>query len=203
MKPLMLLLLFVSSQCIAQKTPPQSTGKAVTKGDCSPSVTGSNNNFRFSCGVGKEQGEQIIALLNQLLASNDTSQVIVKLNEILKRTNPNGTVTTYDCQGNMRQVTESTGRHLASAGRPYEFLQPMIDLYNANRFSELLNACLVQIQLKSEWLTPRLLCGTAYQAMGDHVNAKKMLDEYDANVGPAYDDEACRFFSTQLRSNLK
>jgi hypothetical protein len=200
MKKTMLLLLLLTTPCIAQK--PTSAGSAKTSGDCSPSVTGSNNNFKFSCGVGKEQGEQIVALLNRLLATNDTSQVIVKLNEILKRTNPNATVTTYDCQGNMRSDTQSTGQFMMNRGSPGEYLEPMLTLYNTGQFSKLLTECLAQIQLKPEWLTPRLFCGWAYGAMGDRVNAKKMLDEYDASFGPAYNDHVCLVLSARLHSSL-
>jgi hypothetical protein len=64
----------------------QSIGNAKTTGDCSPAVTGSNNSFHFSnCGIGKEQGKQIIALLNQLLAKHDVETVIKKLDELEKR----------------------------------------------------------------------------------------------------------------------
>ena len=81
MKLSIMLLLAFTVPCVAQ-IPAGPTSKAETKGDCSPSVTGNNNNFKFSCGVGKDQGKQIIALLNKLLAHNDIATVIAKLNDM-------------------------------------------------------------------------------------------------------------------------
>ena len=79
MKLSVILLLGLTASCVVQSQT-TATGKVTTKGDCSPAVTGNNNSFKFSCGVGKEQGEQISALLKKLLAHNNISAVIAKLN---------------------------------------------------------------------------------------------------------------------------
>lgn len=80
--------------CCAQTT----TGKAETAGACSPAVSGNNNKLTITCsGVGKEQGQKILAILNKILANQlDTEQVMAKLDEISKSVNrptqsaPNG-----------------------------------------------------------------------------------------------------------------
>jgi hypothetical protein len=87
-------LMLMALPCCGQTT----TGKAETAGACSPAVSGNNNNLTITCsGVGKEQGQKILAILNKMLANHlDTEQVMAKLDEILKTINrptqnaPNG-----------------------------------------------------------------------------------------------------------------
>jgi YD repeat-containing protein len=201
-KSILLMLTLFTIPCVAQK-PSTSPPGVATKGDCSPAVTGNNNNFKFTCGVGEEQGKQIIALLNRMLAKDNTSVVIEKLNELLKRTNPNGTITTYDCDGGKRTQTLSTGSTVADVPAPGELIQPMLNLYNAHQMTALLTECQTQIASKPEWLTPRLFCGLGYVGLHDIANAKQMLDYYDANVGPAYDAPFCQEASTWLHTKIK
>jgi hypothetical protein len=205
MKRMLLISLFLSATCLAQK-PPTSSGGATTKGECSPAVTGNNNNFKFSCGVGQEQAKQIIALLNQLLASNNTSEVIAKLNELLKRTNPNQTVKTYQCDGQWMNVGPAPGVGSMMEMGGLEDIVPvfneMLRLNNARQYPQLLKESLAQIDSKPEWLTPLLFAGLAYTGMGDLQKAKSMLSEFDSKTGAAYDDGACKEMSTFLHNKL-
>lgn len=77
--------MLVALPCCAQTT----TGKAETKGACSPAVAGSNNKITITCsGLGKEQGQKIVSILNRILANQlDTEQVMAKLDELSKTTN--------------------------------------------------------------------------------------------------------------------
>ena len=52
-------LLFATS-CISQTA---ATGKAESYGLCSPAVSGSQNTFTISCGIGEEQGKKVLANL--------------------------------------------------------------------------------------------------------------------------------------------
>ena len=67
---------------MGQKT---STGPAETSGPCSPAVTGNNNTFNITCGIGQEQGRKMLSILNKILASQiDPDAVMAKLDEIQK-----------------------------------------------------------------------------------------------------------------------
>ncbi len=80
MKSCLVMFLLVAVSCWSQST----TGKASTSGVCSPAVTGSNNQFRITCeGIGKEQGQTILAILNKILAEHiDLSAVMQKLDDM-------------------------------------------------------------------------------------------------------------------------
>ncbi|MEX2302063.1 MAG: hypothetical protein WD733_14080 [Bryobacterales bacterium] len=73
-------LILLSTVALAQETV---TGPATTKGTCSPANTGHITTFTFVCGIGKEQGEQMLRILNRILAEQlDPSIVMEKLDEI-------------------------------------------------------------------------------------------------------------------------
>src|SRR5271165_3672508 len=62
----------------------QTTGTAETKGSCSPANTGSNNTFTITCGIGKEQGAELLRIVNRILANQtDLKQFNDKLEQIL------------------------------------------------------------------------------------------------------------------------
>jgi hypothetical protein len=77
----LILILFVAIPCWSQTT---TTGKAETKGPCSPAVTGSNNQFTINCqGITKKQGEQFLKILNKIAQSQlDPNEVMKKLDDI-------------------------------------------------------------------------------------------------------------------------
>jgi hypothetical protein len=61
------------------------TGSAATRGSCSPANTGDRNVFNITCGIGKEQGDKMLGILNQILASQlDPTAVMAKLDELKK-----------------------------------------------------------------------------------------------------------------------
>jgi hypothetical protein len=59
------------------------TGAAVTSGTCSPANTGNQNTFNITCGIGKEQGQKLLNLLNQVLAKQLNPDIVAaRLDEI-------------------------------------------------------------------------------------------------------------------------
>jgi YD repeat-containing protein len=197
-KLLVYVLLIGAGCCVAQES-----NNANSSGQCSPPVAGNNNTVTITCGIGVQRAREMQAILNKILANQlDSAAVIEKLNELLRRTNPNGAVVTYDCDGNSRTTTP--GSTMAHVDLPRQNVQLMMNLSSANRASDLLKECLSEIQQKPEWLTPRLFCSNAYLALGDLAHARQMLDDYNASVGPAYTgDPLCRDLSSFLQSHLK
>jgi hypothetical protein len=61
----------------------QTTGKANASGPCSLANTGDKNNLTINCGIGKQQGKEMLAILNRILKDQlDPNTVMNKLNEI-------------------------------------------------------------------------------------------------------------------------
>lgn len=77
------LLLVLTESIYGQVRP---TGPATTTNSvCSQANTGNNNTFNITCGIGKQQGEQMLKILNQVLANQlDPDAVMAKLDEILR-----------------------------------------------------------------------------------------------------------------------
>jgi hypothetical protein len=199
----LVLVMLLAMPCWSQTT---STGKADTTGPCSPAVTGNNNQFSITCkGIGKEQGHQMLDILNRILANQlDPKAVMAKLDEILKAVNPNLPTKTYFCNGQWRSVGPSAraAQEIILGGDDVSF-QNMVRLNNSAQYSELLKTCLTQIDSAPEWLTPRLFCGLAYLGTGDKVKAKEMLTRYESRTGPAYDVDPCRQMSVYLHGQLE
>ncbi len=199
-----ILLLLFAVPCWSQAT----AGQAETSGTCSPAVSGSNNTFTISCGIGKEQGQKMLAILNKILANRiDTDAVMTKLDEILHAVNPNLPTKIYFCGGGWRSQGPSAnvGLMMTMNSSNDPSLQQMIDLANARptEDQELLKVCTSQIESKPEWLTPRLFCAIAYARIGDKTKMKEMLDAYDSRKGPAYDDDKfCQQLSSVAHSAL-
>lgn len=75
----LLFVLLLSLPCSAQVT----TGDAKTEGTCSVANTGNDNKIQIDCGIGKEQGQKMLAILNKILADHlDADTVMAKLDEI-------------------------------------------------------------------------------------------------------------------------
>jgi hypothetical protein len=199
----LVLVMLLAMPCWSQTT---STGKANTTGPCSPAVTGNNNQFSITCqGIGKEQGQQMLDILNRILANQlDPKAVMAKLDEILKAVNPNLPTKTYFCNGEWHTVGPSAGavQQITTGGDDATF-QDMIRLNNSAQYADLLKACLAQINSAPEWLTPRLFCGLAYMGIGNKTKAKEMLTEFDSRTGPAYDVDACHQMSVYLHGQLE
>jgi hypothetical protein len=146
----------------------------------------------------------MIEILNKVLTNQlDPTAVMAKLDEILHRTNPNITVTTYDCEGNKRMFNPATNHLTYGQDAPGIHVQPMIDLATAGKFQDLLSYCQAVIADKPEWLTPRLFCSAAYAETGDRVKAKAMLDEFERDKGDAYDHPYCVNLASQLHQKLQ
>jgi hypothetical protein len=186
----------------AQSQPPS----VQTKGACSPVATGDNNTFTINCGIGKAQGDQMLKILNKILANQlDTDAVMAKLDEILKAVNPNLSTTTYDCDGNQRIVGPAPNVGLsigAIIGDNLSALQHMEALNDSHQYENLLTVCMGQLKSAPEWLTPRLFCGLAYLATGNKQEAQAMLAEYESKVGPAYNAKPCSRIRDFLRSQV-
>lgn|GEM_PF-4495929 len=78
----LVLLILISVPCWSQTT---NTGRAETKGPCSPANTGNNNRFTINCGsgIGKEQGDALLKILNKILNEKlDPTEVMNRLDEI-------------------------------------------------------------------------------------------------------------------------
>ena len=73
------LFAIVCIACSAQQ--PLSTGQAKTTGQCSPSITGSNNTVIYTYCGDQEEGKRIIRLLNAV--ASDQNVFSAKLDEIL------------------------------------------------------------------------------------------------------------------------
>jgi hypothetical protein len=78
----------------------QTTGKASANGTCNAVNTGNSSTLRVQCGVGKNQAEKIIRLLNAVLAKRDALQINAKLDELLDIANRPGIVINGPFQGN-------------------------------------------------------------------------------------------------------
>jgi hypothetical protein len=181
-------------------------GTTQKAGDCSINSNGNNNQLTIDCrGIGKEQGQKMLAILNKILANRlDTDAVMAKLDEILKAVNPNIPTKSYLCDGEWRSMGPGANAALlVQLGGDDSAFQEMIRLNNSRQYGELLTKCLANIKSSPEWLTPRLLCGLAYISTGDKAKAKEMLAEFDSKTGPAYEADACHQMSDYLRKALQ
>ena len=207
--PLLASFIFcAASQVFAQTT----AGDITTLGKCSPVLIQPKGKVEISCdGAGlspaqvQRQAKEYAEILSTIRKNSLSFDIVIaKLNELLKRTNPNGTVITYDCGGIKRTVTMATGETLTEGDLPATNVKSMVDAVKASRPDLELNACLAQIEAKPEWLTPRLFCAGAYVDLREMAKAKQMLDYYDANVGEAYDrDPFCTNISAKLHTVIK
>ena len=67
------LLILIAIPCWTQTI---ATGKAETKGPCSPAATGNNNQFRIDCkGISKEQAAEFLKILNKISADQLDPQI--------------------------------------------------------------------------------------------------------------------------------
>lgn len=201
-------IVLVMLMCLPCWTQTTATGHASATQPCSVANTGNGNKIQINCGIGKEQGEKVLAILNKIVANHlDPNAVMEKLDEILRAVNPNIPTKVYSCAGGWRTVGPgaSSGLEISlGAGDDPSFKQ-MIDLVNARprKNEELLRVCTSQIESKPEWLTPRLFCAIAYHRMGDSAKAKEMVNVYDEKKGPSYDgNQYCQQLSSMAHSQV-
>jgi hypothetical protein len=75
--------ILLSSSAFCQS--PASTGAATTHGACSPANSGDRNVFNITCGIGREQGDKLLEILNRITANQlDPTAVMGKLDELKK-----------------------------------------------------------------------------------------------------------------------
>jgi len=68
------------------------SGAAETRGSCSPANSGDNNMFNITCGIGKEQGDRMLSILNRILSNQlDPNLVMAKLDEMAEALKKQGT----------------------------------------------------------------------------------------------------------------
>jgi hypothetical protein len=116
------LLLCLS--CVAQNA---STGNASSTVPCSVSNTGNDNKIRITCGVGKQQGEKILNILNKIVANQlDPDRVMAKLDEILNTRN----VTSISAPSGIAigggTVTNPTVNNFAPAPAKFTFTEEVV-----------------------------------------------------------------------------
>lgn len=210
---LILVVFAVLVSALSSSAQTASTGNITTYGKCSPTLIQPKGKVEITCdvkGISPAQAEkrakedaQILSLIRQNSLNFDV--VIDKLNELLKRTNPNLPVKTYSCSGEWRTSGPglNTDIQITGGGNSADF-DEMVKLNNSRLFQDLLTKCQNLIQAKPEWLSSKLFCSVAYMRLGDTAKAKEMLAEYDSQIGPAYsDDWHCENIAKALRSKLK
>ncbi|MGF7178743.1 hypothetical protein [Tunturiibacter psychrotolerans] len=88
MKAAIVILLIVAFYGLPTQSQTTTTGRATSSGTCGVTSHSGNNDtinvFIKNCGVGKEQGDKIIALLQEVLAGHDLDTVNSKLDQLLK-----------------------------------------------------------------------------------------------------------------------
>jgi hypothetical protein len=73
-------VLLISLPCWTQTT---TTGQASTNEPCSVANTGAANKIQITCGIGREQGQKILAILNKILTNQlNLDVVMTKLDDI-------------------------------------------------------------------------------------------------------------------------
>jgi hypothetical protein len=152
-----LLFLLVPVGCLPQTN----TGKAETRGSCSPANTGNVGQITINCsGMSKAQAQKMVEILNKILANQlDPTQVMSKLDEILHAVDPNRPVTTYEFQG-FRRIT-SPGRVIGDDAAVKNF-QEFGTKEQAQDWAGLSTLAEQQKLERPEWFTPYFVAGMAY-----------------------------------------
>jgi hypothetical protein len=210
-----LLVVLGSTLSQAQTT----TGKAQAEGTCVLANSGHIQNVIIRCGgLDKTQGQQMIAILNKILENQQKlplDEVMAKLDEILRNTNPNLAVVTYRCDGlkmsrgpgpNAMEVMSNDGRldpvHGGITSKNIEIYRSMLAMIDAHQWTQLLSTCKASISGDPGWLTTRLFCSAASEGLGKQDDARAFLTYYDDHVGPGYDAEVCPVLSGNLHKAL-
>ena len=80
---LLIFSLLACTPCFAQAI----RGSVTTKGTCTVGNTGDQNTFVINCGIGKQQGEKMLEIVNKILANQlEPNAVMSKLDELLTDT---------------------------------------------------------------------------------------------------------------------
>ena len=166
----------------------QPAGLATTKGACSPASSGSNNVFNITCDIGREQGDQMIAILNKILANQlDPDAVTRKLDEILHAVNANAPKKTYLLNGGYRVISPGV---FSMDGSPNPDFQRMLDLNASKSWTALASLCEKWMKDTPDWYSPFVFAGFAYSNLGQKGTAIRLLERADAGMAdnPDYGD---------------
>jgi hypothetical protein len=83
-----LVVILASLPCWTQTTSPE---KVTANAPCSIANSGTGNKIQISCGIGREQGQKILTLLNKILADQvDLNVIAAKLDELSQSNNSSG-----------------------------------------------------------------------------------------------------------------
>jgi hypothetical protein len=188
---LFVFVLLISPPC---RTQTAATGQASTNAPCSVANSGSDNKIRIECGIGKEQGEAILKILNRILEKElDLNVVVAKLDEIQKevhRIDPSGPVVSYATNGYKRVVRSGQINMMLDDNLPtYKVFQKM-ESANANRDWQSLASLSDQaIKETPEWLTPYEFRVMAYVNLGKMTGneAVSVLEDLKAKIADNHD----------------
>jgi hypothetical protein len=186
MKLLLPVCILLSFSAIAQAQ--STTGPATTKGACSPATTGNDNTFVINCDIGKEQGAELIAIMNKILVNQlNPVEVMAKLDEILRSVNPNAPKVTYTFDGSRRVI--SPDRTSLEVGAATEVFHEMLRLEQTNNWNGLIKLSEAQIMERPEWLTAYVMAGEGYFNLGQRDHALSLLEYAEKTIAgnPEYD----------------
>ena len=176
-----------------------------TRSTCSSNSTGNNNHVTINCkGVGKEQGDEIVKLINKALARQDPTEALQRLNEkadeIIDAINPNLATVTYNCEGVKRSHGPSAdaAEQTSMSFEPTKDFQALEMNYNNSNYQQITIDATRLIRTEPYWLTPRLFLADAYARQGRTEEATQLVDYYEKHKGPAYDKYPCTDFLAQV-----
>ena len=182
------------------------SGKATASGTCSIANTGKVDKLTINCGVGAEQGKQLIEIMNKILSNQeklDLDGISAKLDEIYKAINPNIPQRTYTCLGNYTDIGPGAGAGIAmNLGGNADEYNRLATLGESRQIEQLLKQSKIDLQQYQGWLSPYLFLSFAYLGKHDLVNARKMLDTYSHLKGPRYDQVECNELENDLQQRL-
>lgn len=182
MKPALVFLILAVFNGLPVRSQTTTNGKAQATGTCSVAHSGNNDTFYITnCGIGAEQGEKIVELLNKVLAGQDTASIDAKLDRLLQLVNPYAGVTTYDPSGRRRTRNESTGVESFDDGGAM-YMRLMQERSNANDWAGLADLSRKAIQQFPGWFTPFALLGEAQMLMCQTDEAKASFARYIADT---------------------
>lgn len=176
MKFVLAAILLPAFPVIAQttSTTPTTTGPAQTRGTCSPANTGNRNTFTIKCGIGEQQGKEMIVILNKILASQtDTAFIANKLDQILHELNPNYPQISYTEDGYERTSRPGEGQFSMEEGANPVLLQ-FKNLEKRGDWAGILKLSNEQISLRPDWFTPYDWAAAANANLGNFAEAKRL-----------------------------
>ncbi len=172
------LVFLFTPLCYSQNT------QASTAVPCSIANTGNDNKISINCGIGREQGQKMLAILNKILANQlDPDAVITKLDDISKDVKRlrRGVSSRYDFNGVLHE--QRPGITNTTIGDDYSAFQKMVDLHQKHDWTQLLQIAEERIKKTPDWLTPYLFSGIANANLGNKqaaIDRLKFVEEESA-----------------------